>query len=238
MPEVKRQTAYKCSVKMILDGNYIQRPGWDPNYIQINGLHISRVNILAVALGKEGNSLTIDDGTGQTRVVFFNEQNKLEEINVGDVVLIIGRPREYDKKRFIVPEIIKVVEDKKWIEFRKLELAIQEKDFPEKNVSSEDAINFKPLSKKIQEEKESLEEEEEGDSPEISEAEFEEGHKFEDNYASKIISSIRKLDKGDGANINEVISLSGLEQAEKYIVSLINEGEIFEIKTGRIKILE
>jgi hypothetical protein len=32
MPEVKRQTAYKCSVKMILDGKYVQRPGWEPNY--------------------------------------------------------------------------------------------------------------------------------------------------------------------------------------------------------------
>lgn len=238
MPEVKRQTAYKCSVKMILDGNYIQKPGWDPNYIQINGLHISRINILAVAVGKEGNSLTIDDGTGQVRVVFFNEQNKLESINIGDVVIIIGRPREYDKKRFIVPEIIKVVEDKKWIEYRKLELSIQEKELRDKN-ADDNSLEFKPVSKKEFDERkeEVFAEESKKSEDESGEEEFNSGEKFEDNYASKIISAIKKLDKGDGANINDVISHSGLEQAEKYILSLINEGEIFELRPGRIKIL-
>ena len=153
MPEVKRQTAYKCSVRMIIDGNYIQKPGWDPNYIQVNGLHISRANVLAVVLEKEGNSITIDDGTGQIRVVFFNEQNKLDSVNIGDVVLIIGRPREYDKKRFLVPEIIKVIDDKKWIDYRKLELLIQEKEVSEKNSSLEDSSDTKHFSKKPKDEK-------------------------------------------------------------------------------------
>jgi hypothetical protein len=61
---------------------------------------------------------------------------------------------------------------------------------------------------------------------------------FEDNYASIILDTIRKLDKGEGANINDIIKHSGLEKAEKYLKSLINEGEIFEIRTGKIKVLE
>lgn len=220
MPEVKRQTAIKCSIKKVLEGNYVQRPGWEPNYIQIGNEQISRINIVAVIVGKEGNSFLIDDGTGQIQVMFFGEQNKFTQANIGQVVLIIGRPREYNQKRFIVPEIIRLVENDKWIEYRQKELEIQDKESPviieEKQaiiLKEKPVIETKPVEK------------------------MDEG-RFEDNYASIILSTIRKLDLGDGANISDVITASGLNKAEKYIISLINEGEIFEIRTGKLKILE
>jgi RPA family protein len=227
MPEVKRQTAYKCSVKMILEGTYVQRPGWEPNYIDVHNLQISRVNILAVIVSKEGNSFTLDDGTSQIQITSFGEEQKFKDAQVGDVVLVIGRPREYNQKRFIVPEIIRKIDDKKWIDYRKAELEIQTpslsepelvvkeeriKDTKIKQIPDEDAI---AMNEKIKAET-----------------------GFEDNYASIILATIRKLDKGDGANINDIIKSSGLEKAEKYLKSLINEGEIFEIRTGKIKILE
>lgn len=223
MPDVKRQTAYKCSVKMILDGNYIQRPGWEPNYIDINGLQISRINIMAVVVAKEGNSFTVDDSTGQIQVMTFGEQEKFSSINVGDIILLVGRPREYNQKRFLVPEIMKKIENSKWIDYRKAELEIQQVDFPEQKPRGQEPSPSKANEPSA---------EQEAVQAEIPE------QKYEDNYALKIISTIRKLDKGDGANVNDVIKQSGLEKADKYIVSLINEGEIFEIRTGKIKILE
>jgi len=220
MPEVKRQTAIKCSIKKVLEGNYVQRPGWEPNYIQLGNEQISRINIVAVIVGKEGNSFLIDDGSGQIQVMFFGEQNKFAQADIGQVVLIIGRPREYNQKRFIVPEIIRIVENDKWIEYRKKELELQDKESP---IIAEEkpAIILKenPVVETKQVEK------------------IDEG-RFEDNYASIILATIRKLDLGDGANISEVITASGLHKAEKYIISLINEGEIFEIRTGKLKILE
>jgi RPA family protein len=223
MSEVKRQTAYKCSVKMILEGKYIQRPGWDPNYIELNGLQISRVNILAVVVSKEGNSCIIDDGTGQIQIMAFGEDQKLKNANVGDVILIIARPREYNQKRFLVPEIIRKIENKKWIEYRRAELEL----IPHTIKQEEPDNIFEKITEQI---------------PEKVIQEIEEKIKqetgFEDNYASIILSTIRKLDKGDGANINDIIRVSKLDKAEKYIESLINEGEIFEIKKGKIKVLE
>jgi hypothetical protein len=49
---------------------------------------------------------------------------------------------------------------------------------------------------------------------------------------------IRRLDKGDGADITEVIKESKDENAEKIIKNLIKIGELFEIRPGKIKILE
>jgi RPA family protein len=53
-----------------------------------------------------------------------------------------------------------------------------------------------------------------------------------------IFSVIRRLDKGDGADITEVIKESKDENAEKIIKNLIKIGELFEIRPGKIKILE
>ena len=230
MPEVKRQTAYKCSVKMILDGNYVQKPGWDPNYVESNGMQISRANILAVIVSREGNSFTLDDGTGQIQVMSFGEDHKFKDMEVGDVVLVIARPREYNQRRFLVPEIVKKIENRKWIDYRKAELGIGMFQESEKNNEKQTKqTESKPKETKI---KKIPDEDAKALSEKIK---LETG--FEDNYASIILSTIRKLDKGDGAGINDIIKQSGLEKAEKYIKSLINEGEIFEIRTGKIKIL-
>jgi RPA family protein len=234
MVEVKRQTAYKCSIKMILEGTYVQRPGWDPNYILFNDLQMSRVNVLAVIVDREGNSLTLDDGTGKIQVMFFSEEQRFKDREVGEVVLVIGKPREYNQKRFIVPEIIKKIDDKKWIDYRRAELEMLG------NTETKDSKVVSEKYEKIPEQKKQKikqpEPEELQDVIDVAEPKTESG--FEENYASIILTTIRKLDKGDGANINDIIKTSGLEKAEKYIISLINEGEIFEIRTGKIKILE
>jgi hypothetical protein len=221
MPEIKRQTAYKCSIKQILEGSYIQRPGWDPNFIQMGPLQISRVNLMAVVVAKDGNSTTLDDGTGQINATSFGEQ-KFTDYNIGDIVLVIGRPREYNQKRFVAPEIIRKIEDSRWVEYRQKELEFQQMEFP--NNSS------------LFEQKE-VNEEQEGAENKITARSLAD-EVVENNYASIILSTIKKLDKGDGAPIGDVIKQSNLEKADKFITDLLNEGEIFEIRSGRLKILE
>jgi RPA family protein len=221
MPEVRRQTAYKCSVKQILENNYVQRPGWDPNFIQLGELQVSRVNLMAVVVAREGNSLTIDDGTGQVQAVFFGEQNKFLDINVGDVVTIIGRPREYQQRRFVAPEIIRKVEDPRWVEYRKKELELQQPAVPgrekkegESEAAGEEIPGWKEKLVKL------------------------EGETVENNYASIILSAIRRLDGGDGAPAQDVIRESKLGKAERYIRDLLNEGEIYELRPGKLKVLD
>ena len=226
MPEVKRQTAYKCSIKQILEGSYIQRPGWDPNFIQLGPLQISRVNLMAVVVSKDGNSTTIDDGTGQIQAMSFGEQ-KFMDFNIGDVVMIIGRPREYNQKRFVAPEIIRKIDDSRWVEYRQKELEVQRQEFPE----IEHALQEKETKS------EEKEEHEEQTKQKATIPPFED-EVVENNYASIILSTIKKLDNGDGAGIQDVIKQSKLEKADKFIHDLLNEGEIFEIRAGKLKILE
>lgn len=58
------------------------------------------------------------------------------------------------------------------------------------------------------------------------------------NHYQKIFAFIRDLDAGDGAPTEEVIKRSGIPKADEMIKTLIEEGEIFEIRAGKLKILE
>lgn len=133
MPEQQtqpRQTAYKVSIKDILSNNYVQQEGWQPNYIQIQEKQVSRVNLIATVIDKINSSslitLTLDDGTGNIQAKSFNEDiRKLININIGDLLLIIGRPRKYNEQLFISVEIARKLPEI-WSKIRKLELGIKE----------------------------------------------------------------------------------------------------------------
>jgi len=58
------------------------------------------------------------------------------------------------------------------------------------------------------------------------------------NYFQKIMIFIKDLDSGAGADMEEVIKRSAAPNAEELIRKLIEEGEVFEIKPGKLKILE
>ena len=133
MPESKeRQIAYKVRISDLFKGNYIIQGGWDPNYIELNDQKISRVNIIAAVVEKKITdnlaTISIDDGTAAIVGKSFNEEvKKIEDINVGDVVLLVGRPRKYNEELFISIEIIKKV-DPAWAKVRKLELEKESKE--------------------------------------------------------------------------------------------------------------
>ena len=208
MSEIRRQTAYKCSIKQILDGRYIQQQGLSPNYIELDGLKVARTNTLSILISKEGNTLRVDDGTGQIHVMLFEEHLKKRVPKLGKLIKIIGKPREYNGKRFIVPEIIKEITNYKWMDVRQIELKALYSN--KKEIKKEE--NTKNNKQKM-------------DMPEVIE-----------NYQEKILSEIKKLDKGDGAPYNELINNLNMKDAQEKIEELIKEGEIFEIR-GKIKIL-
>jgi RPA family protein len=198
----KRQVAYKVRVKEILDGEYVKEEGWMPNYIRlIDGAKVSRVNLVGVVVLKteEQNyaGIIIDDGSGKIPVRNFENSNLFDATNIGDIVLIIGRPREFGEK-YVVPEIIKKVQDPLWIEVRKLELKK-----PELKVNDENAVK-----------------------------------KDESNPSEVIFSLIKGEDKGDGVDVEDIIKKSNVSEADLIIRNLLEEGEIFELKPGRVKILE
>jgi RPA family protein len=206
MPSIKRQTAYKCRVSDILEGEYVQKEGWEPNYVKTSIGELSRINVIAVIVSKENNSsMLVDDGSGKIRVRNFNQNIELERADIGDVVLLIGRPRKYNEELYLLPEIVRIITDQRWLELRKLELKNQ-KRIPVKKEEvkvTEEVIDENPV-----------------------------------NNTQIIINKIKELDKGEGAETEQVIKETKLSEAERHMQDLINEGEIFEVKAGRVKVLE
>jgi len=208
MPNQKRLTAYKVRISDILNSNYVRNDGWNPNYFLINNKKVSRVNIIAVVvspLRKENNffSFDIDDGSGSISIRDFEEKEEIKTINVGDVILIIGKPKEFGSVKYIIPEIIKKIDDKKWLEVRKKELEIL-------------------FGKTTEKEKNTEKEEEKQETKQEKTTPFQ-----------KVYDLIKKLDKGQGVSLEQI----NIPNAEKIINSLLLQGEIYEIKPGRYKLL-
>ena len=172
-PELrKRETAHKIRVGDLLKANPVYEESEALNkrlkFIQLGDKTILRVNIVSNIIDKyesQGESrfasITLDDGSGQIRARVFSEDlNKLENINQGDSVVVIGLLKSYNQEIYILPEIVKKVEPK-YLLVRKLEL---EKSMP-KHSTPEDRKKIKVLRDEVvdlikqAEEKEGIEKE-------------------------------------------------------------------------------
>lgn len=213
----KRQIAYKVKINSILKGEYVKEEGeWAPNYIMLGDKKISRVNLMAVAVAKQNlentnyQNMMIDDGSGRISIRSFDENNNFNNIEIGDIILVIGRPREYLNEKYIVSEILKKINDPLWVELRKLELSYK------KEVNNEVVDSNKSDIKK----------------EEVKEKQI------EDDINTKIFNLIKEADSGEGADTEDIIKRSNIEKAEEIITKLLEQGEVFEIKPGKLKVLE
>lgn len=206
----KRQTARKLCVRDILAGLYVKEEGLKPNHIILKDNSIAaRVNILGVVVSSAVEGLpviTIDDGTGKINVRAFEPNAQISTLGVGDVVLVIGRPRKFGNETYVLPEIVRKIEDLGWIEVRKLELSMQQIN-PIANSQQQIGVTEEALDESF-------------------------------SLSESVISAIRSLDQGNGAEIDAVIERVGSVDAEKTIRFLLQNGDIFEVSPGRLKILE
>ncbi len=129
-----RQTSYECWIKNLKEGEFVRTKGWESSYVKTCYGNISRASIIGVIVEKKENILTIDDGTEKIELRVFEEGNSIiNSREIGELVMAIGRPREFNNNIYMVPEIIKEIKDKKWIEYRKKKLDSKKKVAFEKN---------------------------------------------------------------------------------------------------------
>ena len=206
----KRQTAYKVRVKDILNSKYTKTEGSASNYLELDEKKISRVNVMGVIVQKleldNYKTIMMDDGTGRISTRVFEENMLLDKVDVGDVVLIIGRPREFSSEKYIIIETIKKI-NPIWAKVRKLEF--------EKNVIKEDVFSNNVTS----------------DNENITE------EIIDLTPTNKIVKLIREFDKGNGVSIEE-LSSKNIKDMDKIIGMLLKEGDIFEVRPGKLKVLE
>ncbi len=225
---VKRNIAVKVNISDIIEGEYVKEDGWTPNYVSTNKGHVSRVNIIGVVVSKEESAydtLMIDDSTGSISVRSFENKEMLKTPLVGQIVILIGRVREYNGEKYILAEIVRAIDDKKWVQVRKKELESEVKDFEAKN---------KDIVKEERKEFENtLESKKEVVIPKKDEMVLQP----QSNPYELVLGLIKSLDTGFGVSYEEVILDSKIKNCEEIITSLIEEGEIFEIRPGILKVL-
>lgn len=215
-----RQSAQKVTIKAIIKGTYIKNEEeFAPNYIEIADKKISRVNIIGIVVEVERDepkvsSINIDDGSARIPIRCFEDSSIPTDIKIGDIINIIGRPRQYANEKYILPEIIKKTNEK-WMRIRKLEL---EKD---KSFISQEEILVEevPINEEI------IKTSDNGPDSIIANRE-------------KIMQYIKEKDIGNGVEIEDILKETYLENPDKIIKDMLKEGEIFEIAHGRVKTLE
>ncbi len=225
MEPVKRQTAYVCSVKDLVEGTYTRREGWEPNFVSTSKGAVSRVQFAGIVVEKSSaNDVLVDDGTGKMTVRRFEDVIRAE---VGQPVLVVGRPREYGGEIYVVSEVLRLLPSAGWIKyFSWLKGEVSKyipsvpKEQPVHDANPKDIVlgeddNVKPV----------VDASSSSDGPVT-------------NVAQELINIIRELDPGDGAPTDEVLARANFDNAEDKLQFLIEEGEVFELRAGKIKVLE
>lgn len=213
MPELqqktfqKRQVAYRVSISAILNGS-ITKDEFFVGYIRLGNNNVSRVNVIATLVHKPEQSSSyynaiIDDGTGRITLRSFENNDTFLKVDVGDTMLVIGKIREFNGEKYVVPEILKKLKNIGWVNVRKLELIQNNMVSYDIKITDKDAI---------EQESASIDEE--------------------------IYSLIKKLDEGCGVSIEDIIKNSNNSKAENIITKLLESGDIFEVKPGKLKVLE
>ncbi|MEW6063304.1 MAG: OB-fold nucleic acid binding domain-containing protein [Nanoarchaeota archaeon] len=205
---MQRPTAFKVWISDLVGKEFvIDESEQNPSYILINNNKVNRVNIIASVIQKYSNGantytdLVLDDSSGTIRIKSWREDtNLLADINVGDVINVIGRVRKYQDEVYITPIIIKKL-DSAWIIARKAELT---KLYGEPNKTENKAVE-NIVEEKI----------------------VDDG--VNDNIArQKLVDLISRYE--DGIDTSEVIKESTSRNSASLIQELIKEGEIFEFK--------
>ncbi|MBW2993456.1 hypothetical protein KY317_02685 [Candidatus Woesearchaeota archaeon] len=189
----KRQIAYKARIADIINGTYVKEEGWTPNYIKINERKISRINVIGIILSVENdenlNSAVIDDGSGTISIRSFEKENPFTNFSIGDIVLVIGRPREYSSERYVLVEIIKKTSPE-WLKLRSLELKtpvkIQEPPKPPVPAKKEGIVEEEIIT--------------------------------EESTPDNLLEYIKNNDKGDGVPFVELIKIAKEENAIEHLL--------------------
>lgn len=216
---VQRQTAVKLLIADLLSGEFSKEESQTP-VLSLGEQKIYRVNVIGLVIGKAEEevlaNIFLNDGTASINLRFFERNPALDELNTGDAVMVVGRLRDYNGERYLSPEIVKKV-DRLWLQHRRKELGAENRQL-KAAVKEEPAGKIIPKTEPVEEE--IKEESSEFLSPE-----------------GKILKSIADLDKGEGAEIDEVLALSKVNYAEEIIKRMLERGELFQIMPGRVKVV-
>lgn len=225
MESVTRNIAYKVWISDLLTGIYGKgTEQFDAGYIETRGRRVSRVNLISGIVDKfSGNnyaSVSLDDGSGIIQLKAWNENTIIFlDLEIGDLVLVVGKVRQYNNSIYLVPEVVRKLDNPLWLKLRKLELT---KEYGEtKRVEN---FNLDNTANK------------ESDDEIVNVVEEKVGN-FGINSRELVMGLVESLDRGDGVELNELITKSGLgDTCLSVLNDLVSDGEIFELHKGKFRV--
>ncbi len=243
---IDRITATKVRIADMLGGKFFQgnKENFTPSYV-INtfGRKISRVNIIATItdmFASDDNKylfITLDDNSGAIRLKAFGDDVKIiNDFKVGDEILAIGKVREYNGEIYILPEIVRLVEDFNHISLRRLELLkdilqLRKQKKSLKEIADREGIE---AAKKYAAEKLGIDENsiehiiKEGDSGTVK-----------TNSEEIVVKILKEFDDGNGVELEKILEESKLNKNEiEYVITnLLDNGSLFEPNVGKFKLV-
>lgn len=244
--EIRRSPAIKTRIVDIVNGKYFsaEKEKMKAAFIVTSfGQKISRINLIATVIDKfvaeDGNycSLTLDDGTSLIKAKSFKEEAKmLKDFELGDLILLIGKLREYNGEVYINAEATRKILDANFEVLRRFEI-LQELKRRKKiieelknlvNQTSEEELR-EYAKKKYGIEEETLQFIKESSATE----------KIED-YKPALLEVISKLDEGRGVEINKIFEVANLPETviENTLNELLANGSLYEPTVGVLKIIK
>lgn len=241
----KRMTAKKVRIVDLISGRYFagSKEEMKPSYVITPfGEKISRVNLIGSVIDKFVNedetysSTTLDDGTDAIRLKAFKEDTQvLKELELGDLILAIGKVKEYNGEVYVNAEVVKKLKDANFENLRKLEIL-------------KELVGQKKMLDEIRDLIEQLSEDELKEYVKNKFGLDEESLQVivenlrvrkEIDYKPKILEVIKALDEGKGVEIGKIFQLSDLPEnvIESAIDELLANGSLFEPTAGVLKIV-
>lgn len=134
---VERQTARKVRISDLTGGQWVKNEGMVPSYVvTAGGQKVGRARLMGTIvsrfLAEDGNfaSITLDDGTDTLRAKTFKTTKPLDSLEVGQLVDLVGKVREWNDEIYIIPEIVKKVDNPNMELLRRLEIMKLAKSAP------------------------------------------------------------------------------------------------------------
>jgi hypothetical protein len=243
--ETLRQTTIRARISDVVNGRFVRKEGLEPSYVLTElGQRISRAHLLGTIVDKftseNGNysTITIDDDSDSIRVKAFGEDvGMFDNFQVGDLVMVVGKVREYADENYIIPEIVKRVADPNFESLHKLEVLKQllkhKKTLEIVKKEMDKFSDTEKLKKHLKKEY--------GVAPDIIETILEtlktEEETKEKDYKPLVLETLDRLDEGEGVEFKKLLEESKLSESvfEEVINELLTEGVCFEPKPGVIK---
>jgi len=246
MPQQKRQTAKLVDFEQLNSGKYFQREGFEPNFLLLpSGRRISRGRTIATVVDRFINddetygSLTLDDGKDTIQIKFFSELELMDGFEVGQVIEVVGKVREYQNQIYMDGEILREVSPEKEL-LHELKLNKREEEW---NQIRESVKQLKESGKSHEDiEKEMAGELNENEVDAVLQSfneSFDSGGSEEDmeNIEREVLDAVQELDEGEGADYSDILDMidEPEDKLEDTVNSLLSEGTCYEPKPGKIK---